>query len=179
MDCRHSIRRNVYAGRPLIAVYNFNTIYFLKGSKLSKVKSSTEILLICFGKILEVLISNGSEPNKSVPLINVLLLWTALLFVVVENNCCPNDFDGSKPNKSLLIFLLPPPPLLVVLWPSVFDSSARGSKSLSESELSSSSSIFWLFDFVVIWEGRFARGGTIGKNVDEVFDGIVLHVDDK
>lgn len=44
--------------------------------------------------------------------------------LLVENNCWPNVcFGGSKPNKSF-----------VILWLVSF-SSARGSKSLSESEL--------------------------------------------
>lgn len=93
-------------------------------------------------------------------------LWSLLL---VKNSCWPKLFDGSKPNRSLLMALRPLLRLSCI-------SSARGSKSLSESELSNSSSIFWLLLLppppppppppllLLNWLERLLRGGTIGKN---------------
>lgn len=92
----------------------------------------------------------------------VLLLfcsfWSLLL---VKNSCWPKLFEGSKPNRSLLMALRPLLRLSCI-------SSARGSKSESESEFSNSSSIFWLLFLppllLLNWLDKLLRGGTIGKN---------------
>lgn len=88
-------------------------------------------------------------------------LWSLLL---VKNNCWPKLFEGSKPNRSLLMALRPLLRLSCI-------SSARGSKSESESEFSNSSSIFWLLFLpppppllLLNWLDKLLRGGTIGKN---------------
>lgn len=60
-----------------------------------------------------------------------------LVKLPLENNCCPCDFGGSKPNKSLEILLPLLMPLLIISA-----SSALGSKSLSESEFNSKPSSF-------------------------------------
>lgn len=91
-------------------------------------------------------------------LLFVLLLFCNLLSLLLKNSCWPKLLAGSKPNRSLLIAFRP---LLTLSW----ISSARGSKSLSESEFSSSSSIFWLLLLppMLIWLERLFLGGTIGK----------------
>lgn len=65
------------------------------------------------------------------------ILVVPLVKLPLENNCCPCDFGGSKPNKSLEILLPLLMPLLIMSA-----SSALGSKSLSESEFNSNPSSF-------------------------------------
>lgn len=97
-------------------------------------------------------------------LLLLLFRLLLLLLLLLKKSCWPKLLDGSKPNRSLLMALRPLLRLSCI-------SSARGSKSLSESEFKSSSSIFWLLLLpppplllLLIWLDRLLRGGTIGKN---------------
>lgn len=114
-------------------------------------------------------------------LFRLLLLLFRLLLLLLKKSCWPKLLDGSKPNRSLLMAFRPLLRLSCI-------SSARGSKSLSESEFKSSSSIFWLLLLLpppppllllLIWLDRLLRGGTIGKNElgdDECVDDAVIEL---